>query len=255
MTFFSFQDIIMCTTGIMIMITMLLLLDLVERAEGAPSAPRALAAGNVEAEQRRAATIRRALEEAVAETARVIEERVSAPVVTAGQIRALDASVLQIRTTTDQAARAALALNVAIKVNQAAVVTIAEELRAAEKAAQESRERTKKAQRTSRVTLLAGAGARTTPIFVECEPKRVRAGRLGPDGFAVLEKTFEGDASARQFLGWALRRSAADESFVLLVRPGAAEVALTLRSTLLAQKFETGWDVWPAERNLFDAKD
>jgi len=242
---FAFQDIITATTGIVILLTLLLTLELLMR--GATSA------------QLVSAQLVRQAEEAVAalaEQAAELRQRVEAGHENVSELVAADAQDIErkIRDLQNQIALAqrevqslsetaaerrkleedALAQKFDRQEDQQRATQLAEEIRRIEaEIAQMQRDNTLYFNPPPESGLLAW--------LVEIAGSQVVAARAGQHSQA--EHTFRGDDAAQQFIRFANTRSSTAEYFVLLVRPSGTAAFDIIREELDDESFRYGIDL------------
>jgi hypothetical protein len=244
MTFFSFQDIVACTTGIMVIITILLALELVERAEAQSGGEAATTEVKDMRQQRLDLTRQRdELLRLQREKKILLDQLEGRTVITPEQLQALADKVTalegRIRDVT-------LEIQRLLKQRDALALQ-----------AKEAELEKKKIQ----VTILEGKPARETQLFVECAATEGVVARVPPSHIPEEVKRFSGAQWPTAFLQWVKQScDPAKQQFVLLVRPDAVDNkhCATLRSFLRYrgwgprnEPFVVGWDVWPPERSLF----
>jgi len=248
MSFFSFQDIVACTTGIMVIITILLALELVTRAEGRagqePTGPDAkdLRQKVVDLTRERDELLRLQREKKI-----MLEPLEGRTVITPEQLKALADKVIalegRIREVTLEIER--------LKKQR-------DEFDRLVKKAELDKERNKK---KVQVTTLEGKPAREVQLFLECSANEGVVARVPADCIPEKLKQFSGPDWPEEFLSWVREKcDPAKEQFVLLVRPDAVDNkhSSRIRTGLTRlgygpqkQSFVVGCDIWPPERSLF----
>ena len=232
---FAFQDIIAAVTGVMILLTLLLVLDLVTRVVGtptdAPPAPAPTARVNPDQTQT-LNDLRDQLEDRLAAE----PQRVLTPAELAARRRAQ-----ADQEATDEARRNAAAA-ARLQRDALAVQTAAdtERLDALARELADTRDRLGAERRRTRVTLLDGPPAEQQPWFLVCSPDGVTAAQLTDDRDLRPDATFP---NAEQALPWAVRKSPTYDAFVLLVLPGGVPAFKALQRGLLDRGFRVGWDL------------
>lgn len=253
MSFFSFQDIVSCVTGILIMVTLLLAVELAKRPQtlgrsAQASTPDWVALSEeLKAAQKRRDDLTVALERTQATLTRDAQRLTFTPAI----LDDLRSRVAALRKNREerfadrqhaQGEQDDLARQVASA--QSVRDTLAEKGRQLEQQAALERTRT-------RVTLLGGRADGKKPLLVEFSPSNVGVAEILPSGETRLVQRFDGETATGQFLKWTHARSSATEYFVLLVRPEGADVLHDTTEHLKMTGFDLGWDVWPKERSLF----
>ena len=241
MTFFSFQDIISCITGLMLLITILLILDLASRVPNlrppVPSTPIA----EVEALRQQRDALRARLEQWNADVRQRTAQMEEAPLdldrlrkraeVAEAQLHEeqerwtekqarLEALRRELRDAREQDAR-----------NQATAQRLEAELQAARK----------------RLQLPTGGPPGMKVIYVECFSDRVIAGEADGSGQHKLHSS-SGAGLATDFLVWAGRRDRAKEYFFFLVRAEGVAHFREIMEGLAAKGLKYGIGMWQSER-------
>lgn len=250
MSFFSFQDIISCTTGILVLVTLLLTIELATRTYA--KTPELQSEAELQQQLSAARARQQKLAQLVQSAAAQAESNVSAPIspaqVTAAQ-RELERRRLTVQAAREQLRKLDNTLAEMSK-NLIQEATLADSLGAA---IARYRMQIEEALRDSRVVLIGGPATSKVPVLVELSAGHIRVG-MGrtPDEREVLA-TFTGRNAVDQFLTWAESRLPDSEYFVLFVRASAAgdfdRVLTVLRGRL---GFDVGWDAWPEDRFLFE---
>lgn len=242
MSFFSFQDIIACITGIMVLVTLLLALELTER-KPAPPEPATVKIEKLEELLRRKDQLRRD----VAEGSKVIAQMASSqrvdPLLVESKEKAVQAAFAANKILTDEKSTA-----------EKKIQQVQQDLAQADKDVKQLTSAI--ARMENRLTRLPGKAFGKQAVYVECSGNECVAASVvseGADQGLLREMTrFAGADAYDRFRAWAAaRRARADaEAYVLLVRPEAAAQWQPTYHALAAAGFEVGWDVWPAERQL-----
>ncbi len=244
---FAFQDIITSVTGIILLITMMMAVELVQNMQRAASAPQEQKSSAVER------TLRGAIGENTQEIIRL--ERLLEETTT---IR-FDADALRRRLANLSAATAELekqttrieATQQDIEQRKAELAEQAKELtpEAIEKLAQEQREFAQQIQamrQANRVIFNRPEGAARTPWLVELNADQILAAEMGA---SRAPQTFAG---AAEFLTWASGQNNGTIYFVILVKPDSIETFAALRQELQDRQFEVGYDLLRADQTAID---
>ncbi len=251
MSFFSFQDIVACTTGIMILVTLMLVLELVTRTEGRetprPPSDDGAPDGTLEAAERERDELLRGIADAKASLGALTE----GPTVTAKQLAALLDALERLRRANEQAATDLVSGRLERDGAEQHVARLLDKVAALEQRVADLEDQIERERKKTRVTLLRGEGSTKTPLFVECGAKGLAVARIPEEGIAEDVRTFAALDPIPEFLEWAGTRPADREQFVLLVRPDAVDRFRALERALRESGFDVGWDVWPSGRSLF----
>jgi len=254
MSFFSFQDIIACTTGIMVLVTLVLMLELLTRVLGAaepppppdPDLPRKVA----DAGRRRDA-----LKAELAENQRLLEALTAGKIITRAQAAAKADSVRkrqQLRQQlADEIARAEAD-------RAAALAEIVRAQRASDELARKIKDwhaEIELSRKRTRLRVIRGQEGGKKALIVECSAGGgvvAELPRTGPMRDIPKEvQRFAGDDWVDRFLAWVYRRRDKNaEYFVVLVRPDAVGHWQKILRHLKGWGFDRGVDVWPPEKKL-----
>lgn len=231
---FSFQDIIAAVTGVVLLLTLLLMLELILRhpntAEAATPAP---AIDEVELRAR----LERARQQLLTTPAPTSETELA-------RARQAIASMEKLLGVLQQQAAAATAQTQGLAAD---LQRQRQELDALAAQTAELRRQAELERATTRVTLLGGDRAGMMTWFVECAAEDVRVGRIDDDGAAMMVHRFNDAYGALQ---WALTQPRELERFVLLVRPGGVGAFDALQAPLRAAGYSVGWDLWTEPERL-----
>jgi len=249
---FSFQDIVASITGIMLLVTLLLAMELMNRTEGAPPVDETDVTESVtalKAERERVAALRKSVA-ALRQRAAAMQ---AGQTITQQELDEIQQRILAIQKSIDR-------LNGVIgkfrgeadqlkgKVTNAKmdVDTIEAAIAAAEKKRDEQ-------SKKSLVRLLGGKATGKKPYLVECSDDEIAVGDTDQlrGGAVKLVKRFSGDRRVREFLRWAGDLEKGGVQFVLLVRSGGIDTFSPVAGTLRHHRYTVGWDVWPAGKSLF----
>jgi len=248
LSFFSFQDIITCVTGILVLITLMLALDLATRKQLAE----VKAAPDLQAQRGRLGHARRERDALIAE----VESRTAS-------INA--ASRLNPAAVEDAIKR----LAAQIPIFRAGIVGLAEDNAAARRkkdeidkqadllaqAREDWKAKLQEAIRkppppaaARRIRFLPG-NAEKMAIIVECRAEGLHFGTVAADGGVEPLRFIAVNQLARELGRFASTRNRQTEYFVFYVRPDAVEVFDTAHRLL--SDFDVGWDALPSEQELF----
>lgn len=244
---FAFQDIITSVTGIILLITMMMAVELVQNMQRAASAPQEQKAPAVER------TVRRAIEENSQEIVRL--ERLLEETTT---IR-FDADALRRRLANLSAATAELetqttrieATQKDIDQRRAELTVQSKELspEAIDVLVQQQREVAQQIEamrQSNRVIFNRPDGAAKSPWLVELNADRILAAEMG------VRRPPQTFPSAAEFLTWVGGRNSGAIYFVILVKPDSIEIFETLRQELQDRQFEVGYDLLRADQTAID---
>ena len=253
MSFFSFQDIIACVTGILLLVTLLLALELITRTENVPTED-AVDVSALEKKFNDAKHRREDLEREVAGLRQKATEWKAREPFTEDDVARLAKRVAALRNSNDYA-------DARLRKLKGEHDLVRRSVTEAEKAVRELTDKTAAArtdhtrqQQRRRVTLLGGDPRQRKPLLVECSATELAVGeRVGQTGEVTLSRRFTEADPVRDFLNWVLATypDRTKVQFVLLVRPNGLERFSPIAGTLMRERYPVGWDVWPPEKNLF----
>ncbi|MFO0963942.1 MAG: hypothetical protein U0625_13700 [Phycisphaerales bacterium] len=234
---FSFQDVLACLTGVLIMVSLLLCIDglsntmnMVKGPAGEQGAP------SLEA----AAKMVKDLQEEVATLRRTIDDRKGGVDVTKQEVDILDDRVKQIaqalrRSEEEDAARAALARQVEEAERDAS---------AAKSTLEDARREERRAAMRQRVRFLRGAEYGKAPIFVEVTAAGLGVGELDAQKTPMLIEQLSGPDAERELQG-AFGNRGPDRCYVVfIVHDDGIQRFEALRDAVFRRGYEVGWQLW-----------
>ena len=237
-SFFSFQDIICCVTGILVLITMLLSLDLINRsgvAGASKEGPFAALRQEIEAARQEQERLNKLLASAKAS---ILEASANAAILPQ------DVPVLEERAklAEQKAAKAKMTLDEKTSLRDQLQIELLGLASSSQTEAQRIAEIKKKiVQEKERPEVPAPGGvpSNLTPLYVEFSPSEVLVWHLSPTGKPVMLQRLAGYSA---FMKWAGRRKTAEDFFVLMVKPDTVADFAKLRFDLRKLGFQVGWD-------------
>jgi hypothetical protein len=253
---FSFQDIITSVAGIIILMTLMLAMELLQRKlSGTPSdvsvlvAPlrQQLAAATQERER-----LKTRLEQQAADAQQLVAaspQRLEQEQAAAEELARRLEQELQALTPQEQEAKRRVE-----QARSADAAQIAERQRLAElrEKIQEQKDETQRLRQQNRIIYNPAPGNSKAAWLVDLSADRLQAAALGktapPQVFAGVSAT----ARIRSFLEWAKLRDAGREYFVLLVRPSAVTAFDEVYKELRAAGFDIGFDCIAADVSVID---
>ncbi|MBI2826548.1 MAG: hypothetical protein HYX69_17895 [Planctomycetia bacterium] len=255
---FSFQDIITSVTGIIILLTLILALELVTRK---PSAQGGSSPDN--SEQLRESIAEAAAESAQLEealekrTARVQELAAASPQQLAREKRDVEQEVQRLEAEVQQLVRQAETTS---REKKEAVAKSEDreldrkELKQREATLRSLAEKLKDLKRKDHLIYNLSRDAGKRAWLVDVSPDKLAAAPLGE---AVPPTVFEESsafARARSFIDFTKRRDPKTEYFVFLIRPAAVETFADIRLKLEGSGFDIGFDVIGSGQTVLDPK-
>lgn len=252
-SFFSFQDIITSVTGILILVTLLMTLELVTRArflaEGPAPGPDALPALHRAIQH---AEIRRDwLRGEVERLGRALASAAAtSPLVTADELRRIEYEVGSTAERNDALRARQRETLAAVARERVELEKVASEAESAATRAQQLQAKADELRRSNRLVMLPGAGAGKSPVFVESSAAGLVAGTSDVDGRVMPAKRWP-VGSLDALTRWAESRSRTREYFLVLVRPDGVETANEAVDRLRDAGFDVGWEPMDAAVTVF----
>lgn len=238
LSLFSFQDIMACLTGILILVALLLAID------GLSDEMQATPGKSGTPEEAKAPESADELRERIAILTRTLEQRKGGRDVTQGEVDILDDRIRQMAQDSERAKRRveeAAAERARVLAEQEAAVRKVDQLKqrvaAARKAAQADALR-------ERVKFRPGMKYPKSPVFVEPMAGKIVVGELDAARVPVHVATLaDPDADAR--LVGALGPRMPDKSYmVFVVHEDAIPRFEALRDRMIRRGYEVGWQLW-----------
>jgi hypothetical protein len=238
LSLFSFQDIMACLTGILILVSLLLAIDgLSDTMQATPSkgSPDEPAASTRSAEE---------LQEELAVLRRTLEERKGG----------IDVSKAEVELLEDRDRRMALEAERTRKVideRDAELARLVQELEASTRQATSLREQIAAAKARAdeqtlrdRVRFRPGAKYSKSPVFVETLPSGLVIGELDESMVPRLIARLDDPGAENRLIGALASRGPDTSYLVFVVREDAIARFEALRDAMLRKGFEVGWQLW-----------
>lgn len=246
---FAFQDIITSVTGIILLITMLMAIELVQTLSKAAAAPQEEKSSQV------AQMLRHAVSESTAEMDRLqrildetttirfdadsLRRKLAAMKAAAGEMELQNEQIQSTQEKID-ARRAQQSLE-AKDLSPEAIEALAKEQAATARQIAAMKE-------SNRVIFNRPAGAAKAPWLVELNEASIMAAEMG------LAQPPQSFATADEFLQWVQDQDRDSRYFVLLVKPATIETFSTIRKALQERKFDVGYDLLPSDQTAIDTQ-
>jgi hypothetical protein len=255
---FSFQDIITSVTGIMILVTLLIALELSQRALDSPRVQTAIVNKQVEETVQAAEHEIGELEAQLAARDATLQQlagydhhRLVAESTDAQrQVERLEAETIKLAAQAEDARKRQTQIESRGQARQDDV-RLVEELKnkIAELAA-----KIEKLQSTNRTIYNAANGSAKTAWLVELTGQAIRTAPLGRAAQPTIFSTGSPPETLAAFLQWARSRDSAAEYFVLLIKPSGIETFDQVREELMNLGFELGFDVVDDGETVIDSQ-
>jgi uncharacterized membrane protein len=245
---FSFQDIITSLSGIVILLTLMMALELLERppteapATAAPAAPAEISEEDLAVLRARLAAVRQA---------RQTRDSAS-PTARPSAVTLAD----RFQAATDLSRSLAEELNASaeerrrLEKEEAAARTLAEQAKAElerQQAATRAAElELDQVRRDRRLTLIPQAGSSKRPVIVECSAVTIRVARLGGgDRVALFDNDMRGQGKFQDYIRATFAKD--QEYMVFMLKPSAFRSGLQLQERVREMGFAVGYDALEEE--------
>jgi hypothetical protein len=257
---FSFQDIITSVTGIMILVTLFLALEVIRRKEGSPQQQTKVLTKELMQAASNAARVKSTLKEnrqqieqlrsaltgdesKLLESVKVDADEVSRKLRDLDELNKLMAGELTQsearRRQTEKELEEMLAREADKQTDKQSLEQLSQKVK-------EKIDELKKLRQANRVIFNPTQGDSKTPWLVELSATGILSAQLGkkekPQSFPT----------AGAFKSWAAKRSKSGEYFVLLVKPSTVDKFLDTRETLEKQGFDVGFDLLRDDQTAID---
>lgn len=251
---FSFQDIITSVTGIMILVTLLMTLELVQRSFNSPAVK---TQEIVEEVKPAAAEVLQRIEE----LKRRLEQQAAVAAAAAG----LDATTVRTRLQDARRAAAALVGDVErltseehdaerrrkdAEREQTHTADQDRERRRLEEEAKRLQEELDKLKSSNRIVFNRDPGSSKTPWLVDLSGSAITIAQVGVSAPPTVFRGASAAESIGKFVAWSRGRDPNAEYFVLLIRPSSVDTFHMLREQLVG--FDFGFDVLKEDQTVID---
>lgn len=252
---FSFQDIITSVTGIMILVTLLIALELSQRALDSPRIQTTIVSKQLETAVAEAEEEIRELESQLAERDTKLQElaaydrrRILAESVDANrQIEQLEAETIRLASQGEDAQKRKAEMQSREQAKQQDIELV-EELN---RKCAELREQIEKLQASNRIIYNPAQGTSKTAWLVELTGQAIRIAPMGRIAPPVEFIAPPGQALA-DFRKWSAGRDNRSEYFVLLIKSSGIELFDQLQDELAKRGFDIGYDVVDEQVTVID---
>lgn len=247
---FAFQDIITSVTGIMILVTLMLALDLLQRKASSPPNQTAAVTADLESA---IAENERQIAQLQAELGRLQSELRDATRFNASQLRDQLADTRELQADVQRELQAFEREKQQIEQQRARVeqerqrrASDAETIDQLADKIQETKEQIQELKQSNRLIFNPGAGSDKNPWLVEVDAAGLTAARMG----RAERPTEFGDVPA--FQRWLAQRNVGSDYFVLLVKPGGIDAFHEALERLQQRNFDVGYDLLATDRTAID---
>jgi hypothetical protein len=258
---FAFQDIITSVTGIMILVTLFLALELINRREGSPDVQTAALTAEIQEAVQQADQTQSAIT-SIRKQIDVLKSELADRETTLNQEVRFDVDELKGKLRYLEELNEIMTKELAqSRQRHAAAEESLEELKAQDeqrnddrkqladmaRQAQQKLRELQKLKQTNRVIFNPGQGSAKTPWLIELTLGNIQAAEPGKSG---SPQSF---ADVKALLAWAAKRSRSGEYFVLLLKPETIEEFHAARLGLEQQGFDVGFDLLGSTQSAIDS--
>jgi hypothetical protein len=252
MSFFSFQDIICCVTGILIFVTLMISMELMSRGGTAGSIEDAALESrmSIDSAQRRLARLKDEYDQIIE-----AQQALSGDPITQARIDALEKQVQELESSRRL-------VNQQRNIEKIEAAQLSQQLRDARRRNEELQKQLLALTQTvareearSSIPVPGGSEKNLKPVFLEVAANGIIVADFNDAGDIRQLARFAGADAIISALKWAETRNPKTDYPVLLVRAGAIEAFGPLRRELRARGFSVGWEAWPESKSIFSRKD
>jgi len=244
---FAFQDIITSVTGIILLITMMMALELVQNLTRAQAAPQEQKSTHVVSQLRQAVT------EGVAEADRLqkILDETSTIRFDADSLRRrleqLQAAAKELQSQNNQIQSTQQQIDARRERQKEDAKELTPEAIAAQLSEQKAvAEQIEAMRQSNRVIFNRPEGAAKSPWLVELNETSIVAAEMGqvrvPQSFATTD----------EFVQWVASQDHNSQYFVLLVKPASIDTFAVVRKALQDRQFDVGYDLLRSDQTAID---
>lgn len=257
MTFFSFQDVITSVTGILILVTLLMALDLLTRKQvRTVQAPDDSELAAVDLEVQSATRQREALKQSIISLQEISERHGGvSPIGASVKAAELSTRLSEQRRELEDMRRQTEQLRHDVDRARFEVAQAEDDAQKAEKDAVTAIATADAAKKSKSLVLLPGNGSDKVPLLVECAGDRLVVSQLAADGNVAQLESWQGAPATYRFISWAKQRNKSTEYFVVIARPDGVSTAQQAIESLRGEGFDVGWDAFPADMQLFGVQE
>lgn len=249
---FAFQDIITSVTGIMVLITLVLALELLQRKVATPAARTAQVTDELEKTVNDNKQTIQQLKRQLEQSKRLVEEFASVDINRVRfelkelkeQRQQLNQEIVKLEAQ-QRDAMSRLAEARAKRRDRSADPETLEEL---QRQLSEAEQQLAKLKQANRVIFNPSEGQSKSPWLVEVARDSLKVAKVGA---SVAPLTFD---TVDRFKTWAAGRRQSSEYFVLLVKPSGVDSFAELRAMLKGLNFDLGYDLLTENQNAIDSE-
>lgn len=243
---FVFQDIIMSVTGIMILITLILSLEMMERQEMSPRERTSEiisqlkeAVGEVEGLEKQFNTGKAQLADLTRFSPSHLQAQISELTELTEVLQTENESIAEDQQKTEVAKNKAVAQQDQLRAEQKTIEEIQQQI-------QSMKERLAKMKQENRVIFNPAEGSSKTPWLVELTTNKISVAEMGK-----TQVPFQ-FSDVNHFEDWLTGRNPGTQYFVLLVKPDGIEQFNSLLPILKEKNYDVGFDLLSANQSAID---
>ncbi len=251
---FAFQDVMMTTMGILLLVTLLLAVNLTRVVSRETSPPPAEtepppSSATLEKLRARASRLEKRYEAALADLSKVTglgkdqEERArrlrEELARTAARVRKLEAKIARLAGSQEPSGE-----------REKAVAKKRARLSRLRRRVERLKRKVKERQKNPRLTYIQQEGQSKEPLLVVLTGRRIGVGPPEGRGPALWFTHGEAETRMSRFLDWARGRDAAEEYFVIVLKPSGLSAYRELKKRLRGAGFDVGTDYVPEETRV-----
>ena len=242
---FSFQDVLACLTGVLIMVSLLLCIDglsnNIEAAKGAK------ASGDPVTDAARL----QPLTEEVATLRRTLEQRKGGVDVTRKEVDVLEDRLKQMAANIEQETARIADAQARLDAARSESATVDARVLALRQQLEDAKRETRRVELRERVRFRPGPRYAKSPVFIETTPTRVILGELDADRTPMLIARLDDPNADARIVGSLGARLPDSSYMVFVVHEDAIARFAALRDELTRRGYEVGWQLWPSDGPSF----
>jgi multidrug resistance efflux pump len=247
---FAFQDIITSVTGIMVLITLVLALELLQRKESAPAAKTAQVTDDIRKTIDENKLAIQQLKLQLEQSMRLVEEFASIDITRVNveltdlkqRNESLRREIAKLESEQQDAKERLEEARSKKQDRSSDPKTLEDLLRQLEEAAKQLA----RLKKSNRVIFNPSEGQSKSPWLVEIADNGLKVAKIG---VSAAPATFD---TVDQFKTWAAARRPSAEYFVLLVKPSGIDSFANVRTVLKDMSFDLGYDLLTEDQNAID---
>ncbi|MDA1261888.1 MAG: hypothetical protein O3B75_03215 [Planctomycetota bacterium] len=263
MSFFSFQDIMACVTGIMILVTLILAIDPLSNQPLASTTP-----GQSEIIRKQLASAQermKAAQESLEEKSAMLEAVRTTERVTGGQIQRIQQMQQEEERRLENTKKNKDAAAATLEKCESEIDLLTKDVKRAAEKERAIREQISNEQLKGRIIRQEGQFEPLQPILIEVTQEGVGIGNLDSEGVPKQTVFIHNEIMNRASLLWAAQWLKLLETYpppseanpmigwyaLFIIRDDSVREAMHLYSNLFPDKWEAGWQIWDSTKGGF----